>query len=370
MPGGSPRSGVWRYRELVLPLADEHIVSRQEGNTPLYGVGASERSGWRKIGEYAGLERLFLKHEGENPTGSFKDRGMTIGMSVAHELGVRAVACASTGNTAASLAAYAAQAGLPALVFLPGNKVSSGKLAQSIAYGARRVEVAGDFDDAMRQVEVVAGQLGIYLLNSINPYRLAGQRSIGYELLQQLDWQPPDWIVLPAGNLGNTAAIGAALLRAAALGLISRVPHIAAVQATGADPFYRSFASAWREFAPVHASTRATAISIGAPVSYTRARAVIEATGGVVTEIGDDEIFTAKACIDRAGIGCEPASAASVAGVRRLVAEGTIAPDAQVVAVLTGHLLKDVEQVTGEVQIGEQTEVDGLLREIHGALCA
>jgi threonine synthase len=368
--GGSARSGVWRYRELILPLAEEHIVSRQEGNTPLYAVGAGERDGWRKIGMYAGLERLFLKHEGENPTGSFKDRGMTVGMSVARALGVRAVACASTGNTAASLAAYAAQAELPALVFLPGNNVASGKLAQSIAYGARRVNVAGDFDDAMHQVEEVAGRLGIYLLNSINPYRLAGQRSIAYELLHQLDWQAPDWLVLPAGNLGNTSAIGAALLRAAERGLIARVPRLASVQATGADPFYRSFASGWRDFAPVRASTRATAINIGAPVSYARARAVVEATGGVVTEVSDDEIFAAKALIDRAGIGCEPASAASVAGTRRLVAEGVIAPDAHVVAVLTGHLLKDIEQATGERPAGEpeQAEVDELLRDIHQAL--
>jgi threonine synthase len=368
--GGSARSGVWRYRELILPLAEEHIVSRQEGNTPLHTVGAGERDGWRKIGMYAGLERLILKHEGENPTGSFKDRGMTVGMSVARALGVRAVACASTGNTAASLAAYAAQAGLPALVFLPGNNVASGKLAQSIAYGAQRVSVAGDFDDAMRQVEVVAGRLGIYLLNSINPYRLAGQRSIAYELLHQLNWQAPDWLVLPAGNLGNTSAIGAALLRAAERGLIARVPRLASVQATGADPFYRSFASGWRDFAPVHASTRATAINIGAPVSYARARAVVEATGGVVTEVSDDEIFAAKAIIDRAGIGCEPASAASVAGARRLVAEGVIAPDAHVVAVLTGHLLKDIEQATGERPAGEpeQAEVDELLRDIHQAL--
>ena len=225
---GSARSGVWRYQELVLPLEEHQIVSRQEGNTPLYAVGAGESSGWRAIGAYAGLDQLWLKHEGENPTGSFKDRGMTVGMSVARTLGARAVACASTGNTAASLAAYAAQADLPALVFLPAGKVAGGKLAQSTAYGARRVEVAGSFDDAMRQVEAVADALGIYLLNSINPYRLAGQRSIGYEMLQQLDWQAPDWLVLPAGNLGNTSAIGAALLRAAALGLIARAPRIAA----------------------------------------------------------------------------------------------------------------------------------------------
>src|SRR5260221_280799 len=253
--GGSARSGVWRYRELILPLAEEHIVSRQEGNTPLYAVGAGERDGWRKIGMYAGLERLFLKHEGENPTGSFKDPGMTGGMSVARALGVRAVA----------------------------------------------------------------------------------------------------WAALPRG---------------AERRLVGRVPRLGRVQATGADPFYRSFASGWRDFAPVHASTRATAINIGAPVSYARARAVVEATGGVVTEVSDDEIFAAKAIIDRAGIGCEPASAASVAGARRLVAEGVIAPDAHVVAVLTGHLLKDIEQATGERPAGEpeQAEVDELLRDIHQAL--
>ncbi len=368
--GGSERSGVWRYRELILPIAEEHIVSRQEGNTPLYAVGAAEHDGWRKVGAFAGLERLYLKHEGENPTGSFKDRGMTVGMSVARALGVQAVACASTGNTAASLAAYAAQADLPALVFLPAGKVAGGKLAQSIAYGARRVEVAGDFDDAMRQVEAVADQLGIYLLNSINPYRLAGQRSIAYELLHQLDWQAPDWVILPAGNLGNTSAIGAALLRAAELGLISRVPRIAAVQAARADPFYRSFASGWQEFATLRANTRATAINIGAPVSYARARAVIEATHGVVTEVSDEAIFAAKACIDRAGIGCEPASAASVAGARQLVADGVIAPDASVVALLTGHVLKDIEQATGETVAGEEPQpaVDELVRAIHRTL--
>ena len=365
---GSARSGVWRYRELVLPLLEQGIVTRAEGNTPLHQVGAAEAdAGWRRIGEYAGLERLYLKHEGENPTGSFKDRGMTVGMSVARSLGARAVACASTGNTAASLAAYAAQAGLPALVFLPEGKVAGGKLAQSIAYGARRVEVAGDFDTAMRHVEAVADELGIYLLNSINPYRLAGQRSIGYEILQQLDWQAPDWIVLPAGNLGNTSAIGAALLRAQELGLIARAPRIAAIQASGAAPFYHSYAVQWREHVPVRASTRATAINIGAPVSYARARAVIEATQGVVAQVSDEEIFAAKAQIDRAGIGCEPASAASLAGTRKLRAEGIIAPDARVVAILTGHLLKDTAQATAEAPTADDA-TEALMRQVREAL--
>lgn len=369
-PSSVHSSGVWRYRELVLPLAKRYITMRQEGNTPLYAVGADEPGGWQRIGRYAGLARLWLKHEGANPTGSFKDRGMTVGMSVARALGARAVACASTGNTSASLAAYAAQADLPALVFLPAGKVASGKLAQSTAYGAYRVEVEGDFDAAMRAVERVASDLGIYLLNSINPFRLAGQRAIAYELLQQLDWQAPDWIVLPAGNLGNTSAIGAALPHAHALGLIDRVPRLAAVQAVGADPFYASFASGWERFAPVQARTKATAINIGAPVSYTRARAVIAATNGVVTEVPDDQIFAAKAEIDRAGIGCEPASAASLAGARRLVAEGVIAPDASVVCILTGHLLKDVEQATGERATSEEQDagVATLLRAIREAL--
>ena len=365
---GSARSGVWRYRELVLPLPEQGIVTRAEGNTPLHQVGAAEvDAGWRRIGEYAGLERLYLKHEGENPTGSFKDRGMTVGMSVARSLGARAVACASTGNTSASLAAYAAQAGLPALVFLPEGKVAGGKLAQSIAYGARSVEVAGDFDTAMRHVEAVADELGIYLLNSINPYRLAGQRSIGYELAQQLGWDAPDWVVLPAGNLGNTSAIGAALIRAHELGLIARVPRMAAIQASGAAPFYHSYADQWRSHTPVRASTRATAINIGAPVSYARARAVIEATRGVVAQVSDEEIFAAKAQIDRAGIGCEPASAASLAGARKLRAEGVIAPDARVVAILTGHLLKDTAQATQE-SATMTPEVEELMREVRATL--
>lgn len=366
----SAQSGVWRYRELVLPLTDTQIISRQEGNTPLYAVGAAEPGAWRALGQYAGLERLFLKHEGQNPTGSFKDRGMTVGISVAAALGVRAVACASTGNTAASLAAYAAQAGLPALVFLPAGKVTKGKLAQSIAYGARRIEVPGDFDAAMRQVEAVAEAVGIYLLNSINPFRLAGQRSIGYELLQQCAWHAPDWVVLPAGNLGNTSAIGAALLRAAELGLIDRVPRIAAVQAATANPFYRSFAQEWRTFAPLAANTRASAINIGAPVSYARARAVIDATAGVVTEVSDADIFAAKVQIDRAGIGCEPASAASLAGARRLVNEGVIAPDARVIALLTGHLLKDTEQATGAIEEDAipNAAVDALVQQVQHIL--
>src|SRR5258708_6212935 len=205
-------SGVWRYRELILPVPEPYIVSRPEGNTGLYPAGiencGDDRPGHRQIGYYAGLDQLFLKHEGENPTGSFKDRGMTAGVSMAHLLGARAVACASTGNTSASLASYAAQLGLPCIVFLPAAHVASGKLAQSLAYGATTIQIEGDFDAAMRLVEQVCNELGIYLLNSLNPYRVEGQKAIGFELLQQLDWQAPDWLVLPAGNLGNTFCMG------------------------------------------------------------------------------------------------------------------------------------------------------------------
>jgi threonine synthase len=338
-------SGVWRYRELVLPAPEHYVVSHPEGNTVLYPVGIENcsysRAGHRQIGAYAGLERFFLKHEGENPTGSFKDRGMTVGVTMARLLGAKAVACASTGNTSASLAAYAAQAGIPALVFLPAGKVADGKLAQSLAYGARIVQIEGDFDDAMRLVEQICNELSIYLLNSLNPFRIEGQKAIGFELLQQMDWEAPDWLVLPAGNLGNTSAIGKAFRQAYQMSLISRMPRIASIQAAGANPFYRSFKHGFTRRETVQADTLATAIKIGNPVSYTRARRVIEESEGLVEEVSDAEILEAKRIIDQSGIGCEPASAATLAGVRKLVARGVIKRDEQVVGVLTGNLLKD-----------------------------
>lgn len=338
-------SGVWRYRELILPSPERFVVTRPEGNTSLYPVGIENcgagRVGHRQIGAYAGLERFFLKHEGENPTGSFKDRGMTVGVTMANMLGSKAVACASTGNTSASLASYAAQAGMQGIVFLPAGNVSAGKLAQSLAYGAKTVQIEGDFDDAMRLVEQVCNEMGIYLLNSLNPFRVEGQKAIGFEILQQLDWQAPDWLVLPAGNLGNTSAIGKAFRQAYNLSLISHMPRIAAIQAAGANPFYKSFKQGFAKREFVQADTVATAIRIGNPVSYTRARRVIEECDGVVEQVTDEEILAAKAVIDRAGIGCEPASAATLAGVRKLVASGVIKHDEQVVGVLTGNLLKD-----------------------------
>ena len=268
---GAPPSGVWRFREIVLPSA-EQIVSHPEGNTPLLQRAALDR--------WTGVEGLLLKHEGHNPTGSFKDRGMTVGVTQALRIGVRAVACASTGNTSASLAAYAAQAGLPALVLVPAGNVATGKLAQSLAYGARTLLVRGGFDDCLRLVQEASEQLGVYLLNSINPFRLEGQKTIVLELLQQLAWDPPDWIVLPAGNLGNTAAFGKALRESHAWGLIARMPRLAAVQAAGAAPFARSFEEGFRQRYRVEPETVATAIRIGDPASHDRAVRAIRETDG------------------------------------------------------------------------------------------
>jgi threonine synthase len=326
-------SGVWRYRELVMPTVGDRAVTHPEGNTPLIRRP--------RIAEWADLPHLVLKHEGHNPTGSFKDRGMTVGVTQAKRIGATAVACASTGNTSAALAAYGAQAGLSVLVFVPAGQVALGKLSQSLAYGAKTLLVQGDFDDCLRLVQAASHELGVYLLNSINPFRLEGQKTIVLELLHQLSWQVPDWIVLPAGNLGNTAAFGKALVEAKAVGLIDRLPRIASVQAAGAAPFAKGFAEHFAARHTVKAETVATAIKIGDPASWDRAVRTIRDTNGVVTSVSDAEILEAKALVDGAGVGCEPASAASVAGARQLCERGMIGRDHRVVAVLTGHVLKD-----------------------------
>ncbi|NBS59722.1 MAG: threonine synthase, partial [Betaproteobacteria bacterium] len=333
---GSEASGVWRFRELVMP-GEGAVVSHPEGNTPLMHRAS--------IAEYAGVASLMLKHEGRNPTGSFKDRGMTAAVTHAVRTGATAVACASTGNTSASLAAYAAQAGLPALVFMPEGKVALGKIAQALAYGARTLIVKGDFDDCLRLARESSRELGVYLANSINPWRVEGQKTIVFEMLQQLGWQAPDWIVLPAGNLGNTSAFGKALRELHALGLITKMPRVLSVQAMGAAPFAHAFETGFTTHVPVRAATVATAIRIGDPASWDRAVRVIRETNGAVLAVNDDAILDAKAVIDAAGVGCEPASAASVAGVRAARASGLIGANDSVVAVLTGHVLKDPELV-------------------------
>ena len=333
--GALPQSsGVWRFRELVLPDAsDDEIATQPEGNTPLI-----RRT---RVADWCGLDTIHLKLEGANPTGSFKDRGMTVAVTQAARISASAVACASTGNTSASLAAYAALAGLPALVLVPAGQVSLGKLAQTLAYGARTLLVRGDFDDCLRLARAASDTLGVYLANSINPFRIAGQKTIVLEMLQQLGWEAPDWIVLPAGNLGNTAAFGAALREARELGLIDRMPRLAAVQASGAAPFAASFRDEFRERHVVRAETIATAIRIGDPASHDRAVRAIRETDGIVIDLPDSDILDAKAVTDSAGVGCEPASAASVAGARALAARGVIRRNDTVVAVLTGHILKD-----------------------------
>jgi threonine synthase len=318
------QSGVWRFREGVLNL--DRVVTHPEGGTRLY-----EREG------------ILYKHEGENPTGSFKDRGMTVAVTQAVRVNATAVACASTGNTSASLAAYAAQAGLRAIVFVPAGKVASGKLAQTLAYGATCLQIRGDFDDSMRLVREACDQLGIYLVNSINPFRIEGQKTIVWELLQDLQWEAPDWIVLPAGNLGNTSAFGKALREAHARGWIATMPRLASIQAQGANPFFRGYAESFATRYRISAETIASAIRIGDPVSWDKAVGAIRETNGVVEEVTDAEIMAAKRSIDGTGIGCEPASAATLAGVRKLRAAGVMKEGERIVCVLTGNILKDPE---------------------------
>ena len=327
-------SGVWRYKELIYPdIAPELIASRPEGNTNLYETPS--------LAAWAGVDTLFLKHEGENPTGSFKDRGMTGGVTHARRLGMKRVACASTGNTSASLASYAALAGMEGIVLFQNKGVALGKLSQALAYGATAIAIDADFDRNLELVREMSASLGIYVLNSVNPFRLEGQKSIMIETIQQLRWQVPDWIVCPGGNLGNTAAFGKALHELVELGLIDRMPRLAVIQADGANPLYRAYQTGFTRFEPVHARTIATAIKIGNPVSYPRAVRTLKWTNGVVEEVTDQEIMDAKALIDAQGIGCEPASACSLAGLRKLVDQGVIGKGDTVVALLTGHLLKD-----------------------------
>ena len=333
------QSGVWRYRELFPFLEDErHIVTLREGNTPLLPAA--------KAAEYGGLDAITFKHQGFNPTGSFKDNGMTCGASQAKRLKKQRVACVSTGNTSASMAAYAAAAGLQPIIFIPNGNISYGKLAQALEYGARTLQVDANFDQILALVRVLADRLGIYLLNSVNPFRIEGQKSIVFEMLDQRDWNVPDWIVLPGGNLGNTSAFGKALRELRQWGFIDRLPRIAVVQAEGSAPFYDFMQTPGGGFQSIeHPETLATAIKIGDPVSWPKALREIEASAGVVEKVTEQEIADAKAIIGRSGVGCEPASASTLAGIRKLTAAGTMRHDADVVAVLTGNVLKDPDYI-------------------------
>ncbi len=332
------RSGVWRFREL-LPFYDNEaqIVTYPEGNTPL--LEAPKSAG------YAGLRRLRFKHLGFNPTGSFKDYGMVTGVTQARILGMRAVACASTGNTSASLGAYAARAGLLPIVLVPETGVSFAKLSQSLDYGALTLMVRGDFDVAQALLRKLAPRLGIYILNSVNPFRLEGQKTVMIELLEQLGWEAPDRIVVPGGNLGNSSSFGKALRELHDLGLLSKRPRITIVQARGAAPLSEAYEGGHSEtLVRVHARTLATAIKIGSPVSWKKAARAVDWSDGWVMSVSEQEIADAKAVIGQDGIGCEPASATTLAAIRRLASEGTderIDPDETIVAILTGNVLKD-----------------------------
>ena len=357
------RSGVWRFRE-VLPFGDEApIVTLAEGNTPLYDAPRCAR--------YSGLDALRLKHQGCNPTGSFKDTGMTTCVTQAVLLGARTVVCASTGNTSASLAAYAARAGLQCAILLPRGQITSSKLAQSMDYGAIVCEIDGNFDDCMRLIREIAEDPSIYLANSINPFRIEGQKTVAFELMEQCEWRVPDHVVVPGGNMGNSSAFGKGFEEMRQLGLIDRLPKLSVIQAEGAGPLARLFGnlqaepksdrtSIPEELTPVeNPQTLATAIKIGSPVSWEKAlRSVIGSHGQVIT-VSEKEIADSKAMIGRDGIGCEPASATTVAGIRKLVAAHFIRRDELVAAVLTGHLLKDPDYVSqyhrGTLPLGPDT---------------
>lgn len=334
-PAGIDQSGVWRFRELLPQVADPlKAISLREGNTPLYELPGCARS--------AGLDHLLAKHQGMNPTGSFKDTGMTVASSIARQAGFRWVACASTGNTSASMAAYAARAGMRSLVLIPEGKISWSKLAQTLDYGALTCQLRTDFDGCMQVLNEIVRRMPLYLLNSVNPYRIEGQKTAAIELLEQLNWEPPDHVIVPGGNLGNASAIGKALLEMRQLGFIRKLPAISIVQAEGANPFVTCVREhSGLKLEAVRAETMATAIRIGNPASWKKAVRVLEASGGTVEQVSEAEIALAKAEIGGDGVGCEPASAVTLAGVKKLIQRGFVHREQSVVLILTGHVLKD-----------------------------
>ncbi|MFZ0302915.1 MAG: threonine synthase [Terracidiphilus sp.] len=359
------QSGVWRFREL-LPILDSFgdAVTLREGNTPLYLLP--------KIGKALGLDQLYAKHQGMNPTGSFKDTGMTSAMSVARERKFEWVACASTGNTSAAMAAYAARAGLKSLVLIPDGKIAWGKLSQAMDYGALTCQVKTDFDGCVRVLTDIVKQAPIYLLNSVNPYRLEGQKTPAFEIAESFDWNVPDHLIVPGGNLGNSSALGKGFKELKELGLVARIPRISVIQAAGANPLVRSLAlTHGASIEPVEAHTRATAIRIGNPASWRKAARVIQESGGWCIDVTEAEIAIAKAELGAEGLGCEPASAVTLAGLKKLRAKALIHSSETVVLVLTGHTLKDADYtidfhrgtlLADEEKAGVESEVEALRR--------
>lgn len=335
---------LWKYRSL-LPVKTDPITLF-EGGTPLYSV------------ETGGKTKVFVKHEGLNPSGSFKDRGMTVGVTKAVELGMKSVACASTGNTSASMAMYSARAGLKALVLLPSGKVALGKLAQAMMHGAKVIAIRGNFDVALKLVREVSERKGLYLLNSINPFRLEGQKTIAFEIVDQLGYAP-DAIFVPVGNAGNVSAIYKGFVELKEAGYIDEVPKMIGVQAEGANPVYRAFVERKDDIEPVgNPETIATAIRIGAPVNARKALRAIYSSNGMVLQVSDDEIVNAQKMLARQGIGVEPASASSLAGFLKEEFDFDT-----VVCIATGNLLKDPEEVMSVA--GNPVEVEADISEIE-----
>ena len=330
------QSGVWRFRDL-LPIINDptKIVTLREGNTPLFHL--------RKNARALGHEQLYAKHQGMNPTGSFKDTGMTAALSVAYEEGFQWVACASTGNTSAAMAAYAARAGMRSLVLIPEGKIAWGKLSQSMDYGAHTLQLRTDFDGCVRVLAEVVRRAPVFLLNSVNPYRLEGQKTPAFEIAEAMNWEVPDHVIVPGGNLANVSALGKGFEEMMQLGLTQRMPRLSVIQAEGANPLYRLLKTdtPGATLEPVAAKTRASAIQIGNPASWRKALRVLRATNGHCEQVSEGEIALAKAEIGLEGIGCEPASAVTLAGFKKLQAAGHIASGSSVVLFLTGHTLKD-----------------------------
>ena len=345
-----PTQGVWRYKEMIHPtLPDEFILSLGEGATSMYESD--------KLSRFTGVSNLHLKHEGRNPTGSFKDRGMTVAISEARRLGMSHAICASTGNTSSSAAAYTSFGNMGLTVIIPSGKITKSKLAQAVAYGANIETVEGTFDNAMSRVRDSLGKNDRpYPVNSINPWRLEGQKTIIYELIEELT--TIDFIAVPSGNLGNISAFGKAIREMKELGVLYDIPKLVSVQAEGASPFYKMIAEGSETLVPEkNPETLASAIRIGNPVNWQKAKRALEYTKGIAVSVTDEQIYNAKRMIDLSGIGCEPASAASVAGIKKLREEGVIDKNDVVACVLTGHILKDTEIILEELSFNKGEEI-------------
>lgn len=351
-------SGVWRFRELMpFYRTEEDIVTIGEGRTVLQQADLLAKQLGMKPG------RLMLQYEGLNPSGSFKDNGMTAAFTHARMVGADKVACASTGNTSASLAMFASLAEMRGIVFIGSGKISFGKLSQALDYGALTLQIQGDFDDCLRRIRQIAvdrPEVGVYLMNSVNPFRLEGQKSIMYRILEANDWKSPDWVIVPGGNLGNCSAFGKAFMELLQLGLLKKIPRLAVINAAGANTLYELYNNqqvrwnggrydaaaiqklyAAMDEADYHAHTVASAIEISRPVNLPKALRALDVMNGLVRQVDDEDILEHRAMVARWGFGCEPASAASVAGLHQLLRQGAISPEESVVCILTGHELKD-----------------------------